>query len=46
MQDMGKDNENNSPHDFEVAKFIGIQHLTDIREIKNSHRRYIVDFIN
>ena len=45
MQDMEKDTENNSPHHFEVAKFIGIQHLTDIREIKNSQRNITFQYI-
>lgn len=42
---MEKQNANNSSHNFEVAKFIGNQHLTDIREIKNHQRNVTFQYI-
>jgi phage terminase large subunit len=42
---MEKQNANNSSHNFEVAKFIGNQHLTDIREIKNHQRNITFQYI-
>jgi hypothetical protein len=37
--------DNKSSHDFEVAKFVGSQHLTDIREIKNHQRNITFQYI-
>lgn len=42
---MEKQNANNSSHNFDVAKFIGNQHLTDIREIKNHQRNITLQYI-
>ncbi len=42
---MEKQPDNNSSHNFEVAKFIGNQHLTDIREIKNHQRNITFQYI-
>ncbi len=37
--------DNNASHKFELAKFIGNQHLTDIREIKNHQRNITFQYI-
>jgi hypothetical protein len=42
---MEKQPDNNSSHNFEVEKFIGNQHLTDIREIKNHQRNITFQYI-
>ena len=42
---MEKQPDNNSSHNFEVAKFIGNQHLTDIREFKNHQRNITFQYI-
>jgi len=42
---MKEQNSNNPAHNFEVAKFIGNQHLMDVREIKNHQRNVTFQYI-